>query len=155
MRGHERSALHIKCLERRSTANPTGNHNETPGDDNFAAAQVISFDDAETCRAAQSHEPSQAEQEMWDDFVLADGAFELEQGAEEREKDARTDFERKASEFGLWGGPETMLEEEIERVEDAWDEAEHDDILTEILQNLGQSTRYTFELKTYQVTLSP
>ena len=87
--------------------------------------------------------------------MLADDAFEIEQGVEEREKDARTEFERKASEFGLWGGPETMLEDDIEQAEDAWDEAEHDDILAEILRNLGQSTRYTFTLKTCQITVSP
>ena len=35
-----------------------------------------------------------------------------------------------------------MSEEDIGHVEDAWDEAEQDDILTEILQNLGQAKIY-------------
>jgi len=34
-----------------------------------------------------------------------------------------------------------MPEEDISSLEDAWDEAEHDDILTEILQNIGQSIK--------------
>lgn len=87
------------------------------------------------------HGPSQAECEMWDEYVPGEGAFEMERGPEETLKDARLEFEQTVKEFGLWGGLETMPEEDISSLEDAWDEAEHDDILTEILQNIGQSIK--------------
>jgi hypothetical protein len=78
---------------------------------------------------------------MWDEYVPGEGAFEMERGPEETLKDARLEFEQTVKEFGLWGGLETMPEEDISSLEDAWDEAEHDDILTEILQNIGQSIK--------------
>jgi len=76
---------------------------------------------------------------MWDDFIPTDSAFEMDEGPEEAKQDARSEFEWKLSNFGLWGGLETMPDEDIDRAEVSWDEAEQDDILTEILQNLGWS----------------
>lgn len=94
--------------------------------------------------ADQPHEPSLAEQEMWDDFIMMDSAFEMEKGLEEVEKDTRSEFECKVNDFGLWGGLETMSDEDIHHTEVTWDEAEQDDILTEILRNLGQSRTFGF-----------
>ena len=48
-------------------------------------------------------------------------------------------FEHRIQEFGLWSGLETMPEEDMHHIDDAWNEAEHDDILPEILQKIGQS----------------
>jgi hypothetical protein len=47
------------------------------------------------------------------------------------------EFEHKVKEFEAWGVLETLWEDDIEHLEGTWDEAEHDDIITEILQNLG------------------
>ena len=93
------------------------------------------------CEAVSARDPSQAECEMWDSFIPTDNAFEIERGPEEVRRDAQMEFERKVKEFGAWGGLETLPENDIECLEGAWDEAEHDDIITEILQNLGQSNK--------------
>jgi hypothetical protein len=57
------------------------------------------------------------------------------------------EFERKVKEFGAWGSLETLPEDDIEHLQGAWDEAEHDDIITEILQNLCQSNKTYTRLK--------
>ncbi|KIJ97058.1 hypothetical protein K443DRAFT_10181 [Laccaria amethystina LaAM-08-1] len=81
--------------------------------------------------AVPAQDPSQAECEMWDGFVPTEDAFEIEQGPEEVLTDAQMEFECKVKEFGAWGS-----KDDIEGLEGAWDEAEHDDIITEIRQNL-------------------
>jgi hypothetical protein len=107
-------------------------------EDQFAIAQAISLDNTDQCKGAQSSGPSNVEHEMWNDFVPTDSAFEIERGPEEILQDARMEFEHKVKDFGYWGGLETLPEEDMSRIEDVWDEAEHDDILTQILQNIGQ-----------------
>ena len=81
---------------------------------------------------------------MWDDFVPTNHAFEIEQGPEEMLNNAQQKFEHKIGTFGVWDGHETMADsdEDMVVVEDAWNEAENEDILTEILQNSGQSKTY-------------
>lgn len=111
-------------------------------DNEYAIAQGIAITNVDNGGAPQSHGPSSAEQEMWDDFMLTNSAFKIEQGTEEIFKSARKEFECKIEGFGLWGHLKTMPEEDTGRVEHAWDKAEQDDILTEILQNLGQAKIY-------------
>jgi len=106
--------------------------------EDFTPAQAIALNGIDDHRAAPSHRPSEGEREMWNDFMPTDSAFEIDQGPEESLQTARLDFEHKVKEFGLWGGLETMPDEDNGQLEDAWDEAEQDDILTDILQNLGQ-----------------
>jgi hypothetical protein len=141
----EKSSVHKKSLERQTQTqqNPTipqpgpSQPKDLQADD-FATAQAIPLSGV-NCGATLPHRPLEGEREMWDNFVATEDAFKIDQGPEESLQNARADFERKVKEFGLWGGLETTPEEDIGRLEDAWDEAEQDDILTEILQNLCQS----------------
>lgn len=140
----EKSSVHKKSLERLARQNSTINQPEDSDlqADDFATAQATSTSiplGGVNCGAAPPHGPAEGEREMWDNFVPTEGAFGIDQGPEESLQNARVDFERKVKEFGLWGGLETMPEEDIGQLEEALDEAEQDDILTEILQNLGQS----------------
>ena len=50
-----------------------------------------------------------------------------------------------------WGGLKTLPEEDIGHIEDAWDEAKQDDILTEILPYLGQAKTYQKKSNSYQL----
>jgi len=102
--------------------------------------------DVNGCGAVPPQDLSQTECEMWDNFVPMENTFEIEWGPEEMLRDARMEFERKVEEFGAWGGLETGWGDDLEQLEGAWDEAEHDDIITEILQNLGQSLTSRFKL---------
>jgi hypothetical protein len=127
-------------------SNAAVNSEEDPPNDNFAVAQSIPVHNGVGPSHPPSHEPSHAELEMWDNFIPTNSAFEIEKGPEEVEKEARAEFERKANQFGLWAGLETMPDEDMDHIENAWDEAKHDDILTEILKNLGQCRNYGFKL---------
>lgn len=70
-------------------------------------------------------------QELWDQF---DGTFELDQGLKEAHEKARKDFH----EYGLWDGPEVMAAD-ID-INNLWDEEERDDLLSEILEQMGLSS---------------
>jgi len=125
-------------LERQTQQNSTINQPENFQADDFATARAIPL--SVDCGAALPNGPAEGEHEMWDNFAPTEGAFGIDEGPEESLQNARVDFERKVKEFGLWGGLETMPEDDdIGWLEEAWDEAEQDDILTEILHNLGQS----------------
>ena len=145
LKNHEKSSVHKKSLERQTRSTLTMAPPEVIQEENFATTRSIHLN-MDGCEAVPAQDPSQVECEMWDGFMPTDNAFEIEQGPEEVLRDARTEFERKVKEFGAWGGLETLPEDDIERLEGAWDEAEHDDIITEILQNLGQSNK-TYRLK--------
>jgi len=147
LKSHEKSSVHRRSLERQTRPTLNTASPELIQEDNFATAQSL-HPNMDSCEAIPAQGPSQAECEMWDNFMPTENAFEIERGPEEVLRDARMEFERKVKEFGAWGGLETLREDDIEHLEGAWDEAEHDDIITEILQNLGQSYR-TYKLKLY------
>jgi len=141
LKSHKNSSVHKKSLERQALSSSTINRPENFEEDYFAAAQAVPLENMGNYRENLSHGPSEAEHEMWDEYIPGEGTFEMERGPKETLKDARLEFEEKVKDFGLWGGLETLPEEDISSLEDTWDEAEHDDILTEILQNIGQSNK--------------
>lgn len=75
-------------------------------------------------------------QEMWDNF--GDGSFELDHGVDEIHKSAHEKFTANAHEYGLWGAYETEPGD-INDVEQLLDEENQDDLLSELLEQIGVS----------------
>jgi hypothetical protein len=76
-------------------------------------------------------------QELWDQF---NRTFELNQGLNEAHEEACTDFH----EHGLWDGLEAMAADiNMNNVEQLWDEEDQDDLLSEILEQMGLSCCFT------------
>jgi hypothetical protein len=135
---HERSSLHQICLEREASERLPSN---TTNNDSFITARSVVVGNINDREGPSQPCQSQAEVEMWDNFASGpdNTVFQMDPGAEEALQDARQNFENKVKDFGLWKGVETMaIEDDIGCVEDAWDEAEHDGILGDILRNLGE-----------------
>ena len=136
---------HKRCLDCQARSNSVVNQQDVLLKEIFAITQGLTIVDIDSCGAAESCGPLYAEQEMWDNWMPStDHAFKIEQGPEETLRNARWDFEHKIKAFRVWGCHETMLnsDEDMDNIQDAWNEVENDDILTEILQNLGQSKTY-------------
>ena len=71
---------------------------------------------------------------VWDDF---DGTFELEDGAAELQEKARKAFEHEANLSGLWAGLEEVPDNDINEIQQCWEQEEQDDLLAEILEQIG------------------
>ena len=80
----------------------------------------------------ESIAPSHEEQAVWEDL---DNINHHDYGQSEADayKQRRTEFEQKLEDYGLWDGDETPLE----NIAQTWEMAEHEQMLDEILQNLG------------------
>jgi hypothetical protein len=48
-------------------------------------------------------------------------------------------FEQKPEEYGVWDVNETPFHDEMENIVQAWETAEHEQMLDEILQDIGES----------------
>lgn len=80
---------------------------------------------------------------MWDSFSPDPAAFAIEKGQEEILNDARQEFEKKIQSSGRWGRLENVDDNDeldMSSVEDIRDEEELDEVLAEVLCNIGQST---------------
>src|SRR5277367_870814 len=86
LKGHERTTVHKNSLKRQERLNMNTDHPSQASEETFSTAQA--FPDMDDCAAVPSQGPSQAEREMWDDFVPTETAFEIERGAEEILQDA-------------------------------------------------------------------
>ena len=80
--------------------------------------------------------PSQEEQAVWEDLgnIEHHDYGEPEHGAF---TDCHGEFERKLDDYGLWDGHETPFLDDMENVAQAWERAEHEQMLDEILQDIG------------------
>ena len=99
LKSDEQSKIYENCLQWQATLNSNIAHKDLSNDE-YAIAQGIAITNVDDCGAPQSHGPSSAEQEMWDDFMPTDSAFEIEQGTEEILENARKEFEHKIKGFG-------------------------------------------------------
>ena len=84
----------------------------------------------------KSTKPSQEEQAVWDDLGNIDD-HDYGQSAVDVIDERRMEFQKKLDEYGLWEGDETPFHDEMESIAQAWEIAEHEQMLDEILQDIG------------------
>lgn len=79
--------------------------------------------------------PSKDEQEIWEELEMVhDYGQPLNNAFEQRRKE----FEQKLEEYGLWEGDETLFNDNMENIGQAWETAENDEMLAGILQETGK-----------------
>ncbi len=133
---HQKTAIHLRCvgLQTREEEEEQRQQQNAPGF--FATPNNITpIIPPSHQEFQQQHEPLSRDmmQELWNQF---DGTFELDQGLNEAHEKARKDFH----EHGLWDGPEVIAADiDMNNVEQLWDEEDQDDLLSEILEQMGLS----------------
>lgn len=142
---HQRAATHLRCVELQikeeaAEENRRRIENE-PG--YFAIPNYITPTIASSHKIDQRHSTNHMK-ELWDQF---DGTFELDHGAEEVHKSAREDFMAKAREYGFRNGVEAIADDEdMSNIEQLWDDEVQDDVLSELLEQIGMLVVHIFIL---------
>ena len=91
---------------------------------------------------SQSYGISQEEQHFWDALDPTSEVFEMDESPEVALERKRQEFERKLDEYGVWEGHEDIMDDDAAAaLELAWDESEQDEVLSEVLKNLGKIVR--------------
>lgn len=128
---HQMSALHIKSAQRRSQETEADQVQNTTG--SFIDLQNVSMHLSMPVPTSSTAKDQM--EEMWDEFQ---GNFEMDATPEENHQDARAMFERKLDEHMQWMEIEQVPDDiEMGGIADEWDEEDNDDILTELLENIG------------------
>lgn len=78
--------------------------------------------------------PSKNEQEIWEELEMV---HDYGQSQNDVFEQCRKEFEQKLEKYGLWEGDETLFNDNMENIGHAWETAENDEMLAEILQNIG------------------
>jgi len=84
----------------------------------------------------KSTTPSQEEQEVWEGLGnICD--HDYGQSEADAYEQRCTEFGQQLENYGLWDGDETPLDDVMENTAQTWEMTEHEQMLDEILQNLG------------------
>ena len=135
---HQRSLVHRKSLERKGQLDSVLlDESRHEPSQNFVVAQNTPISQSSR-EIRRSYTISTKEIEMWNDFMTSEETFEMDAGPAELERNRREEFERKIGEHGLWGGSEQPADlVSMDDIQSHWDEEEHNDLLAEILRNIG------------------
>jgi hypothetical protein len=144
---HRRSDVHAKSLELAAAQAARDEAFATPAEpriQEFAVLQNFSLEEQQG--PSTHHIESQEEHEMWEDWDPSDN-FEIGDSLEEVAHQKRQLFERKLDEYGIWEGEEELTgDDTLGTLEQAWDESEQDDLLSEVLQGLGAPQHFQFSI---------
>lgn len=81
------------------------------------------------------------EQEMWHDHKMKfpdNGGFDAGDDPNDLDQQKREEFNRRVHEHGLWSGVDEIPGDvNLDGHAQLWDEEDHDDLLSEVLLNLG------------------
>ncbi|KAF8148461.1 hypothetical protein B0H34DRAFT_679784 [Crassisporium funariophilum] len=141
---HLRSTVHINAAKLKESENLDL---QTQGGQLQSDAETYSFAtihnvtlNGPSITSSSSKTQSAAEKAMWGDFTMHhdDSMFGMDEGPKEIETHERKLFEERLKNYGLWGGGESSIRDKpMDNIQDLWDEADHEDVLTEILQNIA------------------
>ena len=132
---HQRSATHLRCVELQIKENEAEENRRRienePG--YFTIPNNI------TPTIVSSHQLEiKSTNRMKDLLDQFDGTFKLDHGAKEVHKSAREVFMAKAHEYGLQDGAEAVADDEdMSNIEKLWDDEVQDDLLLELLEQIG------------------
>jgi hypothetical protein len=77
---------------------------------------------------------NEKEQAMWENF---DGNFEVEPSEDDLYQQKCEEFNCRVESYGLWGGLDAIPDDDMEDIEQLWQENEQDDLLSELLEQTG------------------
>ena len=129
---HAIHPIHLKTVANQNTF-LTVRAQDLP--DNYATTRDVVMDSPPKDRSANNYhlEPNdEQEQAMQDNF---DGNFEFEPSEADLYEQKRKEFDYCMEEYGIWGGLETQPDDNMINVEQLWQEDEHDDLLSELLEH--------------------
>jgi len=129
--GHEKLACHAKAVQA-DKAHSRAQVQERL-DTAKATMRPISIRNS---NQQTSTKPSQEEQAVWDDLGNIND-HNYGQSAVDVIEERRMEFQKKLDEYGLWEGDETPFHDEMENIVQAWEIAVHEQMLDEILQDIG------------------
>jgi hypothetical protein len=103
--------------------------------DNYATTQYVVMDSPPKDRSTNNYylgPNDEQEQAMWNNF---DGNFKFEPSEADLYEQKRKEFDCHMEEYGIWGGLETLPDDNMINVEQLWQEDEQDDLLSELLEH--------------------
>jgi len=142
---HRKSAAHLHSLEveAAATEKEQAENPQIPSPPHIAATLntpvTIVAGVEQQDEISQEQSTSQAEQDFWGALDPSSAVFEMDDGPEIALQQKRQKFECKLDEYGVWEDEENILDHDVVgALEQAWDESEQDEVLSDILRGLGK-----------------
>ena len=135
---HSKHPTHIKAIQNQNQfLSEAGRIKNMP--ENYAAAQDIIMDGPPSPRSffEDQSRVMDAEQEM---FAAFNGNYELELSEMELHEQRCKEFDRRIDEYGLWGGLDGLPDDSMADVAEIWDDDEHEEMISELLERTGGSS---------------
>jgi hypothetical protein len=141
--GHEKLACHAKAVQADEA------HSRAQVQERLDTAKAtMRSNSIWNSNQQKSTKPSQEEQAVWDDLGNIDD-HDYGQSPVDVIDERRMEFLKKLDEYGLWEGDETPFHDEMENIAQAWEIAEHEQMLDEILQDIGSLSSLIIGKNTY------
>jgi len=130
---HSKSALHIKseALKKLDEERVAARAKDRERDETFAISRPV---EVIALQGPAQQEVNATEVAMWEDFDMGDAVFDAGEDPANVRSVQHKEFERRAQQYGLWHGMDTNRNNS----ERLWDESEQEDVISEILKNIGE-----------------
>jgi hypothetical protein len=128
---HKTNPIHLKAIKNQEEFLAANTQvEEIP--ESYATARDVFMDGPHKDRVYHLGLNDEAEQAMWENF---DGHFEVDPSEDDLHEQRQKEFDHRAEEYGLWHGVEALPDDDMENIEQLWQEDEQDDILSELLEH--------------------
>lgn len=100
---------------------------------------VLATESEQQDSASRKQGTKQVEQDFWGALDPLSTVFEMDDGPEVVLQQKRLEFEHELDEYGVWDDEENILDSDVvNTLEQAWDESEQDEVLSDVLKSLGK-----------------